>query len=220
MHNDTFERLPLADAELWLQRGFLSANEAAAYFDRLLHELKWGQGSAVLFGRTYKIPRLQAWCGDPDTQYTYSGMRLTAAPWTATLSELKSRIARAIDAPFNSVLANLYRDGGDGVGWHSDDERDLGIDPVIGSLSLGATRRFQLRHRTRRDLPIVNLDLEHGSLLIMAGQMQTHWRHQIPKTKAPVGARINLTFRRVRASAVASDHTQRPGSQESSTQLN
>lgn len=197
MHTDLFENLSVPDAELWLQRGFLEAGEATGYFERLRHELEWGQGSAVLFGRPYKIPRLQAWYGDPDTRYTYSGMHLTAAPWTTALSELKSRIVEALAIPFNSVLANCYRGGGDGVGWHCDNERGLGKAPVIASLSLGATRRFQLKHRSRRDLPITNLDLEHGSLLVMAGATQRYWHHQVPKTRARVGERINLTFRRV-----------------------
>ena len=198
MYHTAFERLPLLDAELWLQRSFLRDDEATHCFDLLLHELEWRQGSVTLFGRKHDIPRLQAWYGDVGAQYTYSGMRLSAAPWTVTLDTLKTRIGQIADVPFNSVLANFYRDGADSVGWHSDNERDLGKDPVIASLSLGATRRFQLRHRGRPELPVVNIDLAPGDLLIMAGPMQSHWHHQIPKTAKRVGPRINLTFRLVK----------------------
>jgi alkylated DNA repair dioxygenase AlkB len=118
-------------------------------------------------------------------------------PWTTPLAALRQRLEVALGVTFNSVLANLYRDGADSMGWHSDDEASLGPQPVIASLSLGATRRFVLRHRRRRDLQTLTLSLEHGSLLVMAGETQRHWHHAVPKTRQPVGARINLTFRHV-----------------------
>jgi alkylated DNA repair dioxygenase AlkB len=144
-------------------------------------------------GRRIPIPRLTAWHGAAG--YVYSGIRLTPAPWTPPLLELKALAERLAGQSFNSVLLNLYRDGRDSVSWHADNEPGLGRDPVIASLSLGAVRRFQLKHRRLPER--LTLDLPHGSCLIMAGATQHHWLHQLPKTKAPVGPRINLTFRRM-----------------------
>ena len=140
------------------------------------------------------IPRLTAWHGAAG--YVYSGIRLTPAAWTPPLLELKALAERLAGERFNSVLLNLYRDGRDSVSWHADNEPGLGRDPVIASLSLGAVRRFQLKHR-RLDERLA-LDLPHGSCLIMAGATQHHWLHQLPKTTRPVGPRINLTFRHMR----------------------
>jgi alkylated DNA repair dioxygenase AlkB len=163
--------------------------------DRLLAALRdgiaWRQEVATVMGRRVAIPRLTAWHGAAG--YVYSGIRLTPAPWTPPLLELKALAESIARQPFNSVLLNLYRDGRDSVSWHADDEPGLGRNPTIASLSLGADRRFQLKHR--RCPERLTLDLPHGSCLIMAGATQHHWLHQLPKTKAPVGLRINLTFR-------------------------
>jgi alkylated DNA repair dioxygenase AlkB len=163
--------------------------------DRLLEALRdgiaWRQEVATVMGRRLPIPRLTAWHGAAG--YVYSGIRLTPAPWTAPLLELKALAEAIARQPFNSVLLNLYRDGRDSVSWHADNEPGLGQNPVIASLSLGAVRRFQLKHRRLPER--LTLDLPHGSCLIMAGATQHHWLHQLPKTKAPVGPRINLTFR-------------------------
>ena len=165
--------------------------------DRLFAELRggiaWRQEVATLMGRRVAIPRLTAWHGAAG--YVYSGIRLTPAPWTAPLLELKARAEALAGHPFDSVLLNLYRDGRDSVSWHADNEPGLGRDPVIASLSLGAVRRFQLKHRRRPER--LTLDLPHGSCLVMAGATQHHWLHQLPKTARPVGPRINLTFRRM-----------------------
>jgi len=142
------------------------------------------------------IPRLTAWHGEKG--YVYSGIRLEPAPWNEPLLELEAIAEELAWAPFNSVLLNLYRDGRDSVSWHADNEPGLGYNPVIASVSLGAQRRFQLRHR--RSGARVSLDLPHGSCLIMAGATQHHWLHQLPKTARPVGPRINLTFRHMRES--------------------
>lgn len=172
---------------------------APADADRLLAELMtataWRQEQATVMGRTLPIPRLTAWHGEAG--YVYSGIRMEPEPWTAPLLELKARAEALAAHRFNSVLLNLYRDGRDSVSWHADSEPGLGRNPVIASLSLGATRRFQLRHRRDKTASLA-LDLPHGSCLVMAGATQHHWLHQVPKTARPVGPRINLTFRRMR----------------------
>jgi alkylated DNA repair dioxygenase AlkB len=183
------------DGEVWLLERAILAQDA----DRLFHDLNasiaWRQEMATIMGRRVPIPRLTAWHGEAG--YVYSGIAMRPAPWTPPLLELK-RCAEAHAArAFNSVLLNLYRDGRDSVSWHADNEAGLGRNPVIASMSLGATRRFQLKHR--QSGARVALDLAHGSCLIMAGATQHHWLHQLPKTAQPVGPRINLTFRSMRA---------------------
>lgn len=187
------QRLPLIDGELlWFPR-FLASMTAERLFRRLSRELNWRQEHLHLFGRRVAQPRLSVWYGDADARYRYSGLELSPLPWTRSLAALRQRLNTRLDARLNSVLANLYRDGRDSMGWHSDDEAELG--PVIASLSLGATRRFQLRHRYHDER--YELALTNGSLLVMAGPTQQHWQHQVPKTRRPVGPRINLTFRRI-----------------------
>ena len=163
--------------------------------DRLLAEIDWRQDEARIMGRTVALPRLTAWYGDAG--YRYSGIDNPPRPWLPLLLELKGVAETLAGARFNSVLLNLYRDGRDGMGWHSDDERSLGPEPVIASLSFGATRRFRLKHKTRTD-HVLALDLPSGSCLVMAGSLQHHWRHALPKTARPVGPRVNLTFRLIR----------------------
>jgi alkylated DNA repair dioxygenase AlkB len=141
------------------------------------------------------VPRLSAWYGDAGAVYTYSGLRLEPLPWTPVLLEIKQATERLSGTRFNSVLLNLYRDGQDSMGWHSDDEPELGPEPVIASVSLGALRRFVFQHKKRRWR--IALDLEPGSVLLMAGATQHHWRHALPKTRRPVAPRINLTFRTI-----------------------
>jgi len=170
---------------------------ADGYFARLRREIDWRQEEIVLFGTQRRVPRLVAWHGDPGAVYRYSGVDHDPRPWTTTLLEIRERVESLSGHRFNSVLLNLYRDNRDGMGWHADDEPELGADPVIASVSLGATRRFRMRHRRRRD-QLVAIDLEHGSLLLMRGPTQHHWLHAVPKTTRPAGERINLTFRRVR----------------------
>lgn len=150
-----------------------------------------------MYGRPVRVPRLVAWHGDPAAVYTYSGTEHLPRPWTPALERVRRRAEALTGHAFNAVLLNLYRDGRDGMGWHADDEPELGPEPVVASASFGATRRFCLRHRRRRDLKL-DVPLGHGSLLLMHGATQRHWLHAVPKTRQPVGARINLTFRRVR----------------------
>jgi alkylated DNA repair dioxygenase AlkB len=183
------------DGEVFLVERAIGAADADRLFAELAGSIAWRQEVATIMGRRVPIPRLTAWHGEAG--YVYSGIAMTPAAWTPPLLELKECAEAHAGQAFNSVLLNLYRDGRDSVGWHADNERGLGRDPVIGSLSLGATRRFQLKHR--RSGERVAIDLEHASCLIMAGATQHHWLHQLPKTARPVGPRINLTFRRMAA---------------------
>jgi alkylated DNA repair dioxygenase AlkB len=186
--------LPDGAARYW--PAAFEATEAARLMTDLRHGIDWRDEEILLFGRRVAVPRRVAWYGDPGASYTYSGTPHLPEPWTPALTFTRERVQELTGARFNAVLLNLYRDGRDGMGWHADDEPELGPNPVIASVSLGATRRFCLRHRRRRDLR-VDLPLAHGSLLLMSGATQHHWVHALPKTTAPVGERINLTFRRV-----------------------
>lgn len=188
--------LPLTDADVALDPAWLSIDDAAALFDALRTEIAWENHRIRLFGREHAVPRLSSWIGDPHAHYRYSGTDFAPRPWPAALISIRDRLARETGVEFNSALANLYRDGRDAMGWHSDDERELGPAPTIASVSLGATRRFVLKHRTTPALKLA-LELPPGSLLLMAGQTQRHYRHALPRTAKPVGERINLTFRRV-----------------------
>ena len=167
------------------------------YFEALKNEIQWQQDIIQIAGKRVPIPRLNAWYGDVDAQYSYSGLTLNPKPWTDTLLELKATLENYLNESFNSVLVNYYRDGNDSVAWHCDNEPELGVNPLIASLSLGETRRFSLRGPVNADAKTFHIDLAGGSLLIMAGQTQTLWRHQLAKTKKPVGPRINLTFRQI-----------------------
>ncbi len=188
--------LTLPDAKVDLDSTWLGGGEAGSLLADLLVTIPWQVHRIRMFGREVDSPRLSCWIGDPDAAYTYSGTRFRPYTWPESLQPLRRRLQRQLGMDFNSVLANLYRDGRDRMGWHSDSERELGATPVIASVSLGATRRFVLK---RREDPSVKLalDLPHGSLLVMAGHTQSHYRHALPATAKPVGARLNLTFRRI-----------------------
>lgn len=187
--------LELPDADASLTEWFLAPDAAGALFERLLEDVDWQPQTIRIRGRSVVSPRLSAWYGDADTRYRYSGLTLDPLPWLEPLAELRTRLEERAEARFNSVLANLYRNGNDSMGWHSDDEPELGIDPVIASVSLGATRRFRLKHRRRKELAPVAIELSHGSLLLMRGATQRCWQHQLPKTKRVDEPRVNLTYR-------------------------
>lgn len=189
------ERLALPDAELRWWPQWLAAAEADALFAGLLAETPWEQSEIAIAGRRLRIPRLNAWYGDPGADYGYSGTRLARNPWTARLAALRARVERDTGASFNSALLNCYRSGADSVDWHSDDEPELGPAPVIAVVSVGVARNFELRHRTRPALRRC-LTLGGGSLLLMAGPMQRCWRHRIPKQPGLAGVRISVTWRR------------------------
>lgn len=205
MHLPLPERIDLVDGEAKLLRRFFEPAEADRYLAALLEQTCWTQQQIRVRGRPVASPRLSAWHGDPHARYAYSGLSLDPLPWTPPLREIAARVASAAECRFNSVLLNLYRDGNDSMGWHSDDEPELGEQPTIASLSLGETRRFRLRHVTRRDLAPVSIELDHGSLLVMRGDTQRHWRHQVPKTRQVRRPRVNLTFRTIRSDGAASD---------------
>ena len=187
-------RLPGADLVLWPR--WLGTAEADALLAQLRAEISFEQHRLRLFGRTLDAPRLSCWIGDPHARYRYSGACFEPRPWTPALARLRRRVEQACGARFDSVLANLYRDGNDAMGWHSDDEPELGPDPVIASLSLGATRRFRLRARDAGRATL-DLDLPHGSLLRMAGGTQRNYRHALPRSRRVHAQRLNLTFRRI-----------------------
>ncbi len=174
---------------------FLNVKDLETYFNDIYEGTPWRKDKIKLFGKEHWVPRLQAWYGDPGAAYTYSNIALEPLPWTASLMTIKKRIEVFSGTNFNSVLLNLYRDGKDGNGWHSDDEKELGKNPTIASLSLGQSRKFHLKHKSTGEK--ISFDLISGSLLIMKGETQHFWKHQIPKTKRPIGPRINLTFRRI-----------------------
>jgi alkylated DNA repair dioxygenase AlkB len=197
--NHPFSIVPVSmiDGDARFAANFLTRAESDACFSDLLDLVEWEQHLIRIRGREIASPRLSAWYGDPGAHYRYSGLSLAPRPWVPLIVGLKTRIEAVCDAVFNSVLLNLYRDGADSMGWHSDDEPELGERPVIASLSLGGVRRFRLRHRLRKDLEPVVIELESGSLLIMRGDTQRFWKHQVPKTRRAVEPRINLTFRRI-----------------------
>ncbi len=186
--------IALGGAELRIAPAFLQAEEADALLAALSAEIPWEQHRIRLYGREHASPRLSCWIGDPDAAYTYSRTRFEPRPWTPALAALRPRIEQACGARFNSVLANLYRDGADGMGWHADDEPELGTEPVIASLSLGAVRGFAFRDLAERRQRL-KLALPHGSLLLMAGRTQALYQHAIPKSARALPPRLNLTFR-------------------------
>jgi alkylated DNA repair dioxygenase AlkB len=197
------ERIDAPDAGLLFWPRAFAGDEAAELFAELRTCIDWQAEEIVIFGEKRRVPRLVAWHGDPGASYVYSGVRHEPAPWLPALERIRLRIGARlagsgspVASTFNSVLLNLYRNGRDGMGWHADDEPELGSEPVIASVSLGAVRRFVLRHRRRRDRKI-DLALPGGSLLVMHGATQRCWVHAVPKTARPVGERINLTFRRI-----------------------
>ncbi|WP_328824532.1 alpha-ketoglutarate-dependent dioxygenase AlkB family protein [Thalassotalea algicola] len=184
-----------SNAHLNFEPNFLSSSQARQLFDTLQSSLNWRQDEIYVYGRAVAIPRLQAWYGDSGQEYQYSGLKMTAMPWTKELVDIKAKIEAVTGCQFNSCLANLYRDGSDTVGWHSDDEPELGAQPVIASLSLGETRNFQLKHKTLKEK--LTIPLNSGSLLVMAGETQHAWQHCLPRTKRLKSPRINLTFRKI-----------------------
>jgi alkylated DNA repair dioxygenase AlkB len=190
-----WQRFDLPGADVRLAR-FCDRAGAEKWFARLHAEISWTQHRLHIFGREVASPRLSCWIGDADTVYTYSRTRFEPQPWTPALLELRNALKRLCAGEHNSVLCNLYRDGRDAMGWHSDSEAELGPNPLIASLTFGATRRFRLRHR-RDPASRVEIELESGSLLLMAGATQSNYRHDLPRTARAIGPRINLTFRHI-----------------------
>lgn len=185
----------LPDASIYYFPNFLRKEVADKYFEIFLKELKWEQRNIKIFGKTIPQPRLTALYAINDIPYTYSNLTLIPKKFTAEISELCEKLKIETGEQFTHCLANLYRDGKDSMGWHSDDEKELGKNPVIASVSLGGVRSFHMKHKNKDGR--FKLDLEHGSLLMMAGTTQHFYKHQLPKTQLPISQRINLTFRRI-----------------------
>ncbi len=186
--------LNLPNADICYFPDFLNKNEAEWYFNLLLDKVQWQQDDITVFGKTYKQPRLTALYADNEKSYTYSNITMHPKVFTKELLELKNKVEEISKVEFTTCLLNLYRDGNDSNGWHTDNEPELGTNPIIASVSLGAERLFKLKHRYDSNLK-KDLLLQNGSLLVMKGETQHKWLHQIPKTKKTVGKRINLTFR-------------------------
>lgn len=188
--------LPLKDAEIYFYPSFLTENLADRYFYSLQQDVDWQQDSIKIFGKRLPQPRLTALFANNGKSYSYSGITMHPRLFSRELIEIKEKVEKKTSTKFTTCLLNYYRDGKDSIGWHSDDEKELGRDPVIASLSLGAPRMFHLKHRNDPRLRF-KLKLPNGSLLLMKGPTQHFWHHQIPKTGKKTGSRINLTFRRI-----------------------
>lgn len=186
--------LNLPNSEIIYYPSFIGREKADRYFRLLRERINWQQDDITVFGKTYAQPRLTALFGNNGKPYSYSNITMNPQEFTEPLLEIKSSIEQQASVMFTSCLANLYRDGSDSNGWHADNEKELGKNPVIASITLGHERYFHLKHRTVKALRH-KLLLAHGSLLLMKGETQHHWLHQIAKTKKPIGERINLTFR-------------------------
>lgn len=188
--------LAARDGTVHLVGHFLTQDEAAQWHQVLQRELAWQQEWIIIAGKRVLVPRLVCWYGDAQAVYRYSGVDHEPLPWTPGLTTLKRRVEGFVGGEFNSVLCNFYRNGTDSMGWHADKEKELGRDPTIASLSFGAERRFLLRHNKTRET--LELRLGSGSLLLMSGSLQHHWRHCVPKDPRSPGSRINLTFREIK----------------------
>lgn len=180
--------------ELYYFANAIPQDRSEEFFNQLFTEIRWKQEPVQIFGKEVMQPRLTSWYGDKI--YTYSGLTMTPNHWIHPLLEVKSLAEKYSGAESTSALLNLYRDGNDGMGWHRDNEKSLGATPVIASVSLGAVRTFQVRDYKEKK-PVISLELQPGSLVIMKGESQKVWEHRVPKTKMVRGARINITFRTV-----------------------
>lgn len=184
----------LPDAEIIYYPSFFDVIEANEIFKELKTTIPWQQDNIKLFGKAHAQPRLTALFGNDGKAYSYSNITMQPHPWNKLLQKIKLKIEEATEVSFSTVLLNLYRNGKDSNGWHADNEKELGQNPIIASVSFGADRHFHLKHKSEKNLKQKIL-LENGSLLIMKGKTQHHWLHQIPKTRKPITPRINLTFR-------------------------
>ena len=187
-------KLDMIDANVVYYPNFFVKNEADAFFNNLLNTINWKQDTITVFGKAHLQPRLTAFYANNSNTYKYSNIVMQPNVFNTDLLNIKKAIENELKINFTSCLANLYRNGKDSNGWHADDEKELGENPIIASISFGAERMFHFKHRFNKDLKM-KLKLEHGSLLLMKDETQKYWLHQIPKTKKDIGNRINLTFR-------------------------
>lgn len=188
----------LPDADIILIEDFFSNQESKKLYQNLIDHIQWRQDRIKIFGRLINQPRLTAFYGDTDKEYAYSGIVMKPIDWIEDLLFIKNRVEEFAKIHFTSVLLNYYRDGKDSMGWHSDDEKELGQNPVIGSVSFGESRVFQMRHKIRKEIKRVDIPLINGSILLMRGATQHFWQHQIPKSSKQLQSRINLTFRNIK----------------------
>jgi alkylated DNA repair dioxygenase AlkB len=193
---EAFEPIPMPDAEVQYLRRLPLAEPPDAVMHQLIDAVPWRAENVVVWGKTFPQPRLISWYGDAGKKYAYSGIQLDALPWTPLLLHIKEKVEAVTTTQFNSVLLNYYRDHRDSMGLHSDDEPELGARPIIASLSLGEERTFILKHKKKALRPF-RLRLASGSLLLMRGETQRHWKHGVEKERLPCGPRVNLTFRRI-----------------------
>lgn len=196
LDGEDFKEANLHDLDIKYFQNFLSNEEAAHYFEKLLKDMAWQQHSIRIFGRTMPQPRLTALYAETELPYTYSGLTLYPLSYPDELKDLQKKLNLKTNTRFTHCLANLYRNGKDSMGLHADDEKELGKDPVIASISLGETRKFRMKHKYIQHQKL-ELNLELGSLLIMQGSTQHFWKHELPKTTQPKDPRINLTFRKI-----------------------
>jgi alkylated DNA repair dioxygenase AlkB len=198
---DLFGEMPPKDGEpVIIKNGeyiyfpnFLDRDSANDFLEAFKTTIEWKQESMNMYGKQVLFPRLTAWYGDNDKPYSFSGITLNPHPWTKELLKIKELIEPICEVEFNSVLLNLYRDGNDSISWHTDAEKELGKNPLIASVNFGAERKFQIKHN--ESLEMHEIILKNGSLLIMKGELQHFWKHQVPKQKGIIKERINLTFR-------------------------
>lgn len=195
-NNGSYFELPLIDSEILYYPDFFSKEDSQYYFEQCYHQTPWQQDEIKVFGKTYAQPRLTALYGNSGKTYSYSGITMTPKEYRSFHFAIIEAISSICNVEFTTVLLNLYRDGRDSNGWHSDNEKELGINPEIASVSFGAKRTFHLKHRTEKHLSY-KLSLEAGSVLIMRGETQHYWLHQLPKSKNIQDPRINLTFRKI-----------------------
>jgi len=194
---DRIERIPILDADVFYLPHLELGSGGDAILHRLIADTPWREEKVIVWAKEYRQPRLTAWYGDPGCDYRYSGITLAPIAWTDLLLDVRRRVETAAATAFNSVLLNYYRDNRDSMGFHSDDEPELGPRPVIASLSLGEERTLVMKHKTNQSVKPVRLRLASGSLLLMKGETQRHWKHGIAKESRPRGPRVNLTFRRI-----------------------
>lgn len=187
------KKITVQNGWIYFEEHFISLAESELLYDKLKSQLNWEQSTIKIFGKIYQTPRKEAYYGDIHANYAYSGKQLIRNDWNELLLKLKLKLEQEIGHSFNAVLANWYRDGKDSNGWHADDEKVLGKNPLIASLSFGCTRRFDLKHNKTKEK--LSLELSTGSLLVMGGELQHFWKHQIPKQLKIKDDRINLTFR-------------------------
>lgn len=186
----------LKNGEIFFNEFFFQKDESDFLFESLLQKVIWEQESMNIYGKKVYLPRLTAWYGDKDKNYSFSGITLNPNPWIDEILVVKTKVEQLTNSKFNSVLLNRYRNGNDSISWHTDAEKELGESPLIASVNFGAERKFQIRHiNTKEKKEIV---LSNGSLIIMQGEFQHFWQHQVPKTNTSIGERINLTFRQIK----------------------